>query len=135
MIKVGSNKGIYPVFGINVLGGFIGFFQPHMSIFFTRALIWVQPKIVVQLSQSIFAQFSHWNILWHNSVFVLFYGSINYEKILRLLIKLTYSFISIDLSCFVNNVNLRFYISKELSFFEKILVLGLSNRGRHKKYL
>ena len=50
-----------------------------------------------------------------------------------LLIKPTYSFISIAFPFFVNNKTFRFYLFIELSFLNIFLVLGLSIRGWYKK--
>ena len=51
---------------------------------------------------------------------------------LPLLSKLTYNFISMVFTCFVNNANFRFYLFKENSFY-CFFVLRLSIRGWFKK--
>ena len=95
-----------------VWGGFFFYYLrlvPAQDVhFYKLTLIWVHLKVVSQLSQSIPLQPSCLNILWHNS----FLKCVAYQLVLktfpRLLSKLTYNFISTNLSCFVKNANLRF---------------------------
>ena len=64
--------------------------QPNMFTFSMRALIWVNQKIVSELSQPKFLSFVHWNSPRHNSLFEICRGLFLY-----LVCKLTYSFSAI----------------------------------------
>ena len=92
--------------------------QPEMSPFSTNHLIRVNYKVVSQLSQLIILSFLYLNSARYNSVIELCRALKIFHFCLRLLIKLTYSFVAIELLDFFINAKLHFYCSRELSVFE-----------------
>ena len=84
----------------------------------TRALIWVHFKTVNSFSRPIFSLFSHLNSVWHNSVIELYCAlQIIQNILLQLFIKVTRSFVAIELFTFCKNAKFIFYCSRELSLF------------------
>ena len=85
---------------------------------FLHYLIWVNYKVVSQLSQPIFLSFSYLNSTRHNLVIELCLALkyiINF--FLQLFSKPTYSFVAIELLDLFKNAKFHFYCSRELSVF------------------
>ena len=71
---------------------------------------------------------SHWNSLQHNSVFEFCHGSSSFKKIIRLLIKSTYSFTSM-VFLVVSTMSISILTLYIALVFEVFKVWGLSIRG------
>ena len=91
-------------------------FQPKAFTFSTRTLIWVHFKNVYELSQPIFSSFSHLKNALHNSVIELCNALKTFQNILRLFIKLTHSFVAIELLTFWKKAK-NYFIAQESSWY------------------
>ena len=96
--------------------------HPKTPPFSTSHLIWVNYKVVSQLSQPVFVSFLYLNSGRHNLVIELC-RALNIYIFSRLFNKSTCSFVAIELLAFLKNEKFRFYWSRELS------ICGLKNNS------
>ena len=98
--------------------------QTKTSPFSARHIIWVNSKVVSQLSQLIFRSCLYLNTTRHNLFIELFHALKYFNFCLRLFNKLAYSFVAIELLDFSKNEKFQFYWSRDLSVFGlKIYIL------------
>ena len=92
-------------------------------------------KNVHQFYQSIFIIFSHLKNTLHNLVIELCNALNIFQKNLQLFIKITPSFVAIELLTFIKNAKFHFYCSRELSVFWLNKLYSLRRTGSIKKNL
>ena len=108
-------------------------FQPNISTFSMRALIWVYHKVVSQFLYHYFNKFhieiGDDTIQYLNCVL----GQIFFKHFLQLFSIFTYSYVAIYIWYFSKNAYFRFYISKELTSLWEMFYRGLSRNYKTKK--